>query len=113
VHGMEVDLRRLQRQAAEGADRQRQARRLAIPVVEEARLEAVDAGLVPASDGWFVVNVADAAWMTNEKFGARGTFEASPRVVGGHSELAPVMFPQLGLMLDVIWPGQPDRKSVV
>ena len=77
-------------------------------MVQEARLEAVDAGLVPASDGWFVVNVADAAWMTNEKLGARGTFEASPRVVDGHSELAPVMFPQLGLMLDVIWPGQPN-----
>ena len=30
-------------------------------MVQEARLEAVDAGLVPASDGWFVVNVADAA----------------------------------------------------
>src|SRR5438874_13118349 len=99
---MEVDLRRLQRQAAEGADRQRQAGRIATRLVEEARLEAVDAGLVPASDGWFVVNVADAAWVTNEKFGARGTFEATPRVLHGRPDFAPVWFHQLGLMVDVI-----------
>jgi len=29
-------------------------------VVEEARLEATDYGLAPATDGWFVVNVREA-----------------------------------------------------
>ena len=29
-------------------------------MVEEARLEQLDAGLTPVTDGWFVVNVRDA-----------------------------------------------------
>jgi hypothetical protein len=39
-------------------------------MVEEARLEQLDAGFTPVSDGWFVVNVRDGAWVTNEAFGA-------------------------------------------
>jgi hypothetical protein len=39
-------------------------------MVEEARLEQLDAGFTPVSDGWFVVNVRDRAWVTNEAFGA-------------------------------------------
>ena len=77
-------------------------------MVEEAHLEAVDSGLTPVTDGWFVLNVRDAAWMTNEKFGARGVFEASGRVVKGRPDLEPRTFPDLGLMIDVIWPGQPS-----
>jgi uncharacterized cupin superfamily protein len=34
--------------------------------VEEARLEESGAGLGPTSDGWFVVNVRDAVWLTSE-----------------------------------------------
>ena len=45
-------------------------------MVAEAHLEAVESGLTPASDGWFVVNVRDAAWLTNDAFGARCVFEA-------------------------------------
>ena len=76
--------------------------------VEEARLGHVDSGLVPASDGWFVVNVRDAAWLTNDKFGARCVFEATGRVVRDRSDLEVRTFPQLGLMVDVITPGQPS-----
>ena len=43
-------------------------------------LEQLDAGLTPVSEGWFVVNVRDAAWLTNDAFGLRCVFEASPRV---------------------------------
>src|SRR5581483_10763304 len=46
------------------------------PMTGEARLESVSSGLVPATDGWFAVNVRDAAWLTNEAFGARCVFEA-------------------------------------
>jgi hypothetical protein len=35
-------------------------------VIEEARLEDVGAGLAPASPGWFVVNVGEAAWVRND-----------------------------------------------
>jgi hypothetical protein len=38
----------------------------------EARLKDVGTGLAPVTEGWFVVNVRDAAWVTNETYGARG-----------------------------------------
>ena len=44
-------------------------------MVEEARLEQLDAGLTPVTEGWFVVNVRDAAWVTSESFGDACTFE--------------------------------------
>jgi len=31
------------------------------------------ARLVPQGEGWFVVNVGDAAWLRNDAFGARCT----------------------------------------
>jgi hypothetical protein len=33
-------------------------------VVEEARLGQLETGLAPVSDGWFVVNIRDAAHRT-------------------------------------------------
>ncbi len=75
-------------------------------MVEQARLETMDSGLAPISEGWFVVNVRDAAWLTNEKFGARCVFEANRRVLEGRPDLDDVTFSDLGLMVDVIWPGQ-------
>jgi hypothetical protein len=39
-------------------------------MVKEARLEQRDAGLTPVTDGWFVVGIRDAAWVTNEALGA-------------------------------------------
>jgi hypothetical protein len=46
-------------------------------MTEEARLEQLDAGLTPLTEGWFVVNVRDAAWVTNDTLGDACTFEAS------------------------------------
>jgi uncharacterized cupin superfamily protein len=65
--------------------------------VPEARLERSEYGLAPAGDGWFAVNVRDAAWVTNEKFGAACVFEGSA-----------VEFPQVGYTLAVLEPGQPS-----
>ena len=48
-------------------------------MVEEARLEELESGLAPATDGWFVVNVRDAAWETNDAFGAMCAFEGETR----------------------------------
>ena len=76
--------------------------------VEEARLEAVDSGLAPRSEGWFVLNVQDAAWLTNEAFGAGCVFEANGPVLRRRPDLEALTFPQLGLTIDVIWPGQPS-----
>jgi uncharacterized cupin superfamily protein len=75
--------------------------------MEEARLEAVGSGLAPAGEGWFVVNVADAAWLLNESFGARCVFEARPPVVRG-TDLPASTFPDLGVTLAVLEPGRPS-----
>jgi len=77
-------------------------------MVEEARLEAVGSGLAPVSDGWFVVNVVEAAWLRNEAFGGRCVFESSPRVLGDRPDLEPQMFTQVGFTLAVLEPGKPS-----
>jgi hypothetical protein len=38
-------------------------------MVERARLEPREAGLTPVTDGWFVVNVRQAPWWTNDALG--------------------------------------------
>jgi quercetin dioxygenase-like cupin family protein len=67
-------------------------------MVEEARLERLKAGLTPVSDGWFVVDIREGAWMTNEALGDACIFEG---------EEAP--FPDVGFTLAVLQPGQTTR----
>jgi uncharacterized cupin superfamily protein len=66
-------------------------------MTEEARLEETPAGLTPADGGWFVVNVADTAWMTHHAFGSGCVFE--------NRQDAP--FPELGINISVMQPGEP------
>jgi quercetin dioxygenase-like cupin family protein len=66
-------------------------------MVEEARLEQGDAGLTPATEGWFVVNVRDGAWVTNELHGDAFVIEGD------------VFFPDVGFTLAVLRPGQATR----
>jgi uncharacterized cupin superfamily protein len=75
-------------------------------MVEEARLEEVDSGLAPVTDGWFVVNVREAAWLTNDAFGARCVFEGATRVLRGRPDLGVHTFADLGFTLAVVAPGQ-------
>jgi uncharacterized cupin superfamily protein len=77
-------------------------------LAEEARLEQFDSGLAPVSEGWFVVNVGEAAWLTHAFFGARCVFEGSGRVLQGHPELTGYAFPEIGFTLQVLEPGQPS-----
>jgi uncharacterized cupin superfamily protein len=77
-------------------------------MAKEARLEAVDSGVAPLSEGWFVVNVEDAAWLASDAFGARCVFEANRPVLRRRPDLEVQTFPDLGVTLDVIWPGQPS-----
>jgi quercetin dioxygenase-like cupin family protein len=65
-------------------------------MVPEARLEQLDTGLAPVTDGWFVVSIPDAAWVTNEALGAACVFESDD-----------VSFPDVGFTLAVLQPGQP------
>jgi uncharacterized cupin superfamily protein len=66
-------------------------------MVDEAPLEDRGDGLEPAGDGWFVVNVLDAAWIANEAFGSCCVFESDATT-----------FPQTGFTLSVLQPGQPN-----
>jgi uncharacterized cupin superfamily protein len=66
-------------------------------MVEEARLEDSEYGRVAVTDGWFVVNIRDAAWMTNEHFGAACIFEGDDPP-----------FADLGFTLGVLRPGRPS-----
>ena len=65
--------------------------------VPEARLEDSGSGLAPAEEGWFVVNVRDAAWRTSKSFGSDCRFESEA------SE-----FQQLGINISVLEPGKPN-----
>jgi hypothetical protein len=71
----------------------------------EATLAEAASGLVPASEGWFVANVADAAWVTNEAFGARSSFEANGPALRQSPRLEEHHFRQIGLTLQVLEPG--------
>jgi uncharacterized cupin superfamily protein len=66
-------------------------------MTEEAKFEETPAGVTPTDGGWFVVNVRDTAWMTHEAFGSGCVFENRQ----GAS------FPELGINISVMQPGQP------
>ena len=63
----------------------------------EARLEDSGSGLAPAGEEWFVVNVRDVEWWTTKTFGSGCVFESKE-----------FPFPQLGLALNVLEPGEPS-----
>ena len=68
----------------------------------EAQLEDSGSGLAPVSEGWFVLNVRDAEWLTSEKgekrpSGSECAFEGSK-----------VEFAELGIRLHVLEPGEPN-----
>jgi uncharacterized cupin superfamily protein len=63
----------------------------------EARLTQTENGLVPESDGWFVLNARDAPWWHHDTFGPSTVFESEA-----------VRFPQFGINIQVLQPGQPN-----
>jgi uncharacterized cupin superfamily protein len=65
--------------------------------VPEAQLEDSGSGLAPASEGWFVVNVRDTAWVTSETTGSVCTFESPEH-----------WFRQLAINLHVLRPDEPN-----
>ncbi len=64
-------------------------------MVPEAPLEPTDSGLVQAGEGWFVVNAREARWRYAEGRGSVCSF-------GDEAE-----FPQVGVNLFVLGPGEP------
>src|SRR6478672_2339909 len=68
----------------------------------EAPLEDSSSGLAPAGDGWFVVNVRDAQWLTSENG------EKQPSGSECSFESAKAEFTELGIRLHVLPPGEPN-----
>ena len=64
-------------------------------MVSEAHLEQTEHGMVPKGDGWFVVNARQARWRERQGRGMRCVFEGDPD------------FPQIGVSLYVLEPGEP------
>ena len=64
-------------------------------MVPEAKLLATEHGLVPEGEGWFVVNARESRWLGSEELGKLCTFEGDVR------------FPELGINIAVLDPGQP------
>jgi uncharacterized cupin superfamily protein len=65
----------------------------------QAQLKDLGSGLAPVTLGWFVVNLRDAEWWFAETRGARCAFE-------NEYGDAPVEFPELGVNVTVLEPGQ-------
>jgi len=63
----------------------------------EAPLEDSGSGLVPAAEGWFVVNTRDAEWWTSSSFGHSADFQ---------NEKFP--FKEVGFHIAVLELGQPN-----
>jgi uncharacterized cupin superfamily protein len=64
-------------------------------MVPEARLESTEQGLVPTGDGWYVLNAREARWRHAQGRGALCELEGEPE------------FPQLGINLFALGPGEP------
>ena len=62
--------------------------------MDEARVEDTKYGRGPVTDGWFVVNVRDAAWVHSPKFGSACVIETDE-----------VSFPQIGYTIAVLGEG--------
>jgi uncharacterized cupin superfamily protein len=70
-------------------------------MVQEARMQTTEAGLVPAGEGWFVVNARDARWVRRP-----GRGHSAP-LTGWTDEEAEGWFHMLGINLVVLGPGEP------
>jgi uncharacterized cupin superfamily protein len=68
----------------------------------QAQLEDSGSGLAPAGDGWFVVNVRDAQWLTSENG------EKQPSGSECSFDSAKAEFTELGIRLHVLPPGEPN-----
>ena len=67
-------------------------------MVSEAKLEDTEAGRVAKSEGWFVLNAKEARWYHAEGRPALCDFEGD------------INFPQLGINIVVMRPGQPMAR---
>lgn len=65
-------------------------------MVPQANLEQAEDGLVPRGEGWYVLNAREAQWLDTGELGFYLGFEGDVR------------FPEFGINLNVLRPGQPN-----
>jgi uncharacterized cupin superfamily protein/catechol 2,3-dioxygenase-like lactoylglutathione lyase family enzyme len=65
-------------------------------MVREAPIEKTENGAFPTGDGWFVVNARDARWFESDGLGFYCGFESKE-----------ARFPELGINLNILRPGEP------
>src|SRR5947209_819115 len=82
------------RRSSPAASRVRTPKPSAPPEMREARLDPTPEGLAPGEDGWFVLNARDARW-EDSPFGHFCVWEGEAS-----------RFPQLGINVSVLEPGQ-------
>ncbi|HXV59016.1 MAG TPA: cupin domain-containing protein [Gaiellaceae bacterium] len=70
-------------------------------VVPEASLERTEHGLAPRGEGWFVLDAREARWRRRPERGFSLPF------TGWSDEEAETLFPQLGVALYALAPGEP------
>jgi uncharacterized cupin superfamily protein len=68
--------------------------------MHEAKMKKVSGGLTPATDGWFVLNAADALWWHHEVGGSFTSFENRDE----HR------FQHFGIGIHVLQPGEPNAR---
>jgi uncharacterized cupin superfamily protein len=67
--------------------------------VREAKITQTENGAVVASEGWFVLNAADASWASHERSGRWVNFEGPDHP-----------FQEFGIGIHVLQPGEPNGK---
>ncbi len=70
-------------------------------MVPEAALEETEAGLAPVDGGWFVLNACEARWRHRQGRGNSLPFTGTTALE------AETYFPQVGINLFVLEPGEP------
>jgi len=73
-------------------------------MVPEAELKETEAGLVPVSVGWFVMNARDAGWFH------RPGRDSLP-LTGCDEFEAETYFPMLGMSIQALSPGEPKGRG--
>jgi mannose-6-phosphate isomerase-like protein (cupin superfamily) len=77
-------------------------------MVKEAHLDRVASGLAPVTPGWFVVNTAEAAWVTNDDWsGGVCILESDELVLRDRPDLTAYQKPNAGFTLRVVPPRRP------
>lgn len=65
-------------------------------MVPEAPLESTEHGSYPGGEGWFVLNARDARWFASDGMGTYTSFEGPDR------------FPDIGIGVGILQPGEPN-----